>query len=649
MRAPASKAAVAAVAACIFVAVGWSGVGHRLRAEQDESARFEMLQPIVISGSAIQADSPESAAMNAMSNAGLNRAKVTGAVKCEGDCDTDGNWDVVDRNGHSTIRIGSGVAGRGRDLNRGVGQPVEVGPEKTDASVSGIARDVAGNLIGSFIRPEAGMPITWSQTDNSQGSQFQGTTQFTLPNVVGPGHSVNPVQVNARIVFPKPETPHQHIVNPCAHGPGGCPNKVYTEEDMQERLNAERRRVDERLADERKIWETNVLATKQQYRERLQALIQRSDALANKVRHLEAGGGLRMDLPEYVRVRNRVAGMSDAVAKLLADENLLQTHIDHVLEEPGPKGIEGQPGQQGPQGLAGIQGPPGPPGTNGRNGHDGKRGKDGPNGEAGPPGPPGPPGINGIDGADGPQGPPGDAGLSGIEGPPGPEGEPGYAGRNGKNGEDGKQGPAGPPGFNGRDGTDGKDGAEGAPGERGPAGPPGRQGLPGDPGQYGAQGPPGPKGEPGPQGPQGLTGLPGPPGPQGDVGPRGPAGRDGINGATGEEGPPSPPVLAVEPPSPPVPVPAAPGTAAPGVNVQPAAPLAYTKEEYEPIIAAAIARAMSSGCGCVHQTETVQARASCPCVKQELVAMKQTGAAIKSALAQVAQEAKAPVAPTAAH
>ena len=42
-------------------------------------------------------------------------------------------------------------------------------------------------------------------------------------------------------------------------------------------------------------------------------------------------------LPENLKLKlfsYKVAGMSDAVAKLLADENLLETHIDHVLAAP---------------------------------------------------------------------------------------------------------------------------------------------------------------------------------------------------------------------------------------------------------------------------------------------------------------------------
>ena len=202
--------------------------------------RAALLEPLVINGAAVQADSPESAVISAIKSAGLSQPKLTGDVECE-NCDNENvNWDEVRNNGQTTIRVNSGVYGRrGRDIAIPQQQPVETGPEKVDATTSfpgsyaGIAKDVAGKVIGSFLRPEAGLPLTWSQSSNGQGTQYQGTTEFTLPNVVGPGKSVNPVQVNARIVFPKPESPHHEISNPCPHAPNGCPDKVYTEQDMQ--------------------------------------------------------------------------------------------------------------------------------------------------------------------------------------------------------------------------------------------------------------------------------------------------------------------------------------------------------------------------------------------------------------------------------
>jgi len=343
--------------------------------------------PLVINGDAVEAGSVEAAAMQIAEAMGLQNAKVLGASECPGgDC---GNpkWDVKDIETRAgPVRIGSGItAGTGLEptAQRARSMTTGVAGEFAGQAQNGadLAKEVAGKVMSSFIQPQYGVPISWQQQDTATGTQYQGSTQFTLPNIVGPGHSVNPVQVNAQIVFPRPESRNNPIPNPCAKDSGvPCPNEVYTEEDMQVRLNAERKRADERLADERKLWEKQVLAKKQAWRERLQSLIQRSDALSNKIRHLEAGGGERLDLPEYVRVRNRVAGMSDSVAKLMGDENLLETHINHVLEEPGPQGKRGPPGEQGARGMSGVLGPPGAPGVGGRDGYNGIHGKDGPPG-----------------------------------------------------------------------------------------------------------------------------------------------------------------------------------------------------------------------------------------------------------------------------
>ena len=81
-----------------------------------------------------------------------------------------------------------------------------------------------------------------------------------------------------------------------------------------------------------------------------------------------------------------------------------------------------------------------------------------------------------------------------------------------------------------------------------------------------------------------------------------------------QEGPPSVPVLAIEPPSPPLPVPAPPGAPAPGVNAEPAAPFAYTLQQYAPIVAAAISAAMQDGCGCAKTPAPTQVSIYVVCV-----------------------------------
>ncbi len=84
-----------------------------------------------------------------------------------------------------------------------------------------------------------------------------------------------------------------------------------------------------------------------------------------------------------------------------------------------------------------------------------------------------------------------------------------------------------------------------------------------------------------------------------------------------------------------MPVPASPGTAPPGAYVSPHAVFAYTPQEYAPIISAAIAQAVSGGCGCAAATTVVTVQQRCPCVQQQLAAMKAKGKAIKQVLSQM--------------
>lgn len=143
---------------------------------------------------------------------------------------------------------------------------------------------------------------------------------------------------------------------------------------------------------------------------------------------------------------------------------------------------------------------------------------------------------------------------------------------------------------------------------------------------------------PGPRGPLGVNGTAGEEGPRGGRGLPGPAGDDGRPGGVGVEGPPGAPVNIVEPPSPPAPRHAPPGTAAPGVQtiaIPPRAVAAYTPFEYSPMIATAIAQASSQGCGCVAQTVVAAQRAQCPCVQTQLRQLKAKGGAIKQSLSEV--------------
>jgi hypothetical protein len=94
-----------------------------------------------------------------------------------------------------------------------------------------------------------------------------------------------------------------------------------------------------------------------------------------------------------------------------------------------------------------------------------------------------------------------------------------------------------------------------------------------------------------------------------------------------------------------MPVPAPPGTAPPGAYVSPhAVVVAYTPQEYAPIIAAAIAQAVHGGCGCAAASTVVTVQEQCPCVQQQLAAMKAKGKAIKQVLSQVVKAAAQDVA-----
>ena len=142
-------------------------------------------------------------------------------------------------------------------------------------------------------------------------------------------------------------------------------------------------------------------------------------------------------------------------------------------------------------------------------------------------------GPKGDTGAQGPQGPQGPQGI------PGKDGVPGRDGKDGKDGTDGKDGEAGPEGLGissvelDIDGhlvctmTDGSTIDAGSLDELGAA-----SGTKGSSVVYSSGGGRGEQCETGPQGPQGETGAQGPQGIQGATGPQGPAGADGASAAT---------------------------------------------------------------------------------------------------------------------
>ena len=276
-------------------------------------------QPIQVDGNAVVADSPGAAAISAVSGTGVNSPQVT-SVDCPG-----GSCSPSSLEGSLINSITENIAGRVGEIPDEViksignnGDITNAADESGNIMPSNLVKSLAGSLIKSFIAPSKFLPVQWRATDDKDGPGYEGTTAFQVP---GAGQSVNPVQINAKIVFPKPDGEKEAATNPCEASEPTDPcvaaqPKSFSEKDMQVRLQALRQRVDERLMSARKNWEETVLATKQRYRERMQVLKQRTDALANQIRRLEAGGGARLDLPEYVRVRNRVAGALNTSASL---------------------------------------------------------------------------------------------------------------------------------------------------------------------------------------------------------------------------------------------------------------------------------------------------------------------------------------------
>jgi hypothetical protein len=277
--------------------------------------------PIYINSN-VDADNEGEAVRKAVVGAGVSDYKQTG------------QGSSPSYSGPPTISVNPGAAQITTNAGGEFGQAI-------NNAFGSIAQQIAGNVIDSVLSPRTVYPLSWRKANDAEGNGYESSATVSVPRLVPSNGKDTAVQINTKVVFPRPPSETRTIVSPCASkstsGCSGGQTDMYTEKDMAVRLDAVRRRADERLADARRNWEDAVLATKQRFRERIQSLKQRSDAMANQIRRLEAGGGKRMDLPQYIRVRNRVAGVSDAVAKLIADENLLQTRIDHVLEAPGPR------------------------------------------------------------------------------------------------------------------------------------------------------------------------------------------------------------------------------------------------------------------------------------------------------------------------
>ena len=157
--------------------------------------------------------------------------------------------------------------------------------------------------------------------------------------------------------------------------------------------------------------------------------------------------------------------------KLAAVYDSLESKINAVTKQIGPKGDTGAQGPQGPQGPQGIPGKDGVPGKDGKDGKDGTDGKDG---EAGPEGL----GISSVElDIDGhlvctmTDGSTIDAGsLDELGTASGTKGSSVVYSSGGGRGEQGETGPQGPQGPQGETGAQGPQGIQGATGPQGPAG-----------------------------------------------------------------------------------------------------------------------------------------------------------------------------------
>jgi len=444
-----------------------------------------------------------------------------------------------------------------------------------------------------------------------------------------PSTSVNPVQVNAKLIFPpadqklareSPCVPTGDPVSPCQKLPDA--EDVYTEADINKRLLAMREHARERLEDAKEGWEDQFSQVKSRYRQRLSEVRRKIDLMEQKIQRLESGNGNSLDLSNYLRLKERIAGMKQGLERLNSDQDNLQRKVNLVETSPGP------PGDGGPRGERGVPGLPGPMGLQGKPGAQGENGVPGKDGDPGSPGPhgvKGPRGLSGASGVPGKSGPPGPPGLPGIAGDEGPQGEQGKPGDPGKPGEDGAPGLPGPPGPAGKDGINGIDGPPGPRGLPGRPGPPGPRGKVGQPGPEGYLGPPGPAGLPGPVGENGEPGVPGAPGLPGPPGPPGRPGKDGLDGQQGPTGMEGQAVILPEQMNQKV------------SSSVPHAVTAYTPEQYHAYLQAAIRAAQETGCACARQGQLTQ-MASCPCVAKHMSAMKE-GGKIKSALADIMKAA----------
>lgn len=204
------------------------------------------------------------------------------------------------------------------------------------------------------------------------------------PKVV-PTTSVNPVQVNARLVFPpadqklakeEPCVPTDDPANPCAPEEEN-PQDIYTQKDINNRMMEMRRHAEERLGEAKHHWNSMLDRVRARYMHRMEEVRARIRALKVKMRRLESGPGATMDLSNYLRLRQRIQSMENSLERLDDDQDVVSKKVNQVVITPGPPGETGRRGEQGVNGLPGRMGIEGKIGKPGYNGVPGKEGDPG--------------------------------------------------------------------------------------------------------------------------------------------------------------------------------------------------------------------------------------------------------------------------------
>ena len=208
--------------------------------------------------------------------------------------------------------------------------------------------------------------------------------------------SLGPVQVNTELSFPRPQVTELHCCSapqppptcPCAAAKsktGGRGGGIYTEADIEKRMEGIRKLGKERLADAKKEWDKGFTDIKERYEKRLSAMRTLIQQLEAKRARLVSGvgSGQHLDLSNYLRLRSRITSLSTSLDNLSKDQTTLEGKIKRVNKMHGPRGLTGPRGERGVQGKPGDKGKVGPPGQDGRNGHSGLDGLPGVPGEPG--------------------------------------------------------------------------------------------------------------------------------------------------------------------------------------------------------------------------------------------------------------------------